>query len=327
MQDWELIGKFIKGEATVEEQLQVEQWLKADAANAALLADIKATWDSAGKINESLTIDKAKAWKSIQQKISEEEKVLPITRKARAYNAWILRVAAVLIVGLFATWFFLKVNNAPQLILVQTAKEKKTIVMPDSTIIYLNENSTLLYPEEFAANQRKVELTGEAFFEVTKNPDKPFIIGNENFNVKVLGTSFNVLAYDADEEATVSVVTGKVAFSDRSGNSVLLIKNETGILNKNKKQLNKFSSSNTNFLAWKNKKLEFNKTSFNDVCAALKKYFAIEIEVKDKNILNCTFTGYFEDPTLQNVLNVLEKTLELKTVIIDKKVEITGKGC
>ncbi len=327
MQDWELIGKYIKGEATLEEKEQFEQWLKAESSNASLFDEIKASWQTTGKINENLRINKAKAWAAIQEKIKEEEKVIPITRKAPAYNVWILRAAAVLIVGLFATWFMLKANKVPELILVQTTTDNKTLVMPDSTIIYLNKNSSLLYPKEFAANERKVELTGEAFFEVTKDPNKPFIIGNKNFDVKVLGTSFDVLAYDADKDVTVSVVTGKVAFSDKKGNSVLLIKNETGVLNKNENVLNKYATANNNFLLWKTKKLEFNKTAFADVCAILKKYFAVDIEVKDKNILNCTFTGYFEDPTLQDVLNILEKTLNVKTVVKQKNVEITGTGC
>ncbi|MBA2612344.1 MAG: FecR domain-containing protein [Bacteroidetes bacterium] len=327
MQDWELIGKYVKGEASQEERVTVEQWLKADKANESLFEEIKASWASAAKLNQHIKIDKAKAWNSIQQKIKEEEKIIPISRKAPAYNSWVLRAAAILIVGLFATWYGLKVNNKPDLILVQTTNETKTVVLPDSSIIILNENSRLIYPKEFAANERHVDLEGEAFFEVTKDPKKPFIIDNKHFDVKVLGTSFNVQAYEKDVEATVTVVTGKVAFTDKKGGSVLLIKDEVGTLNKTGHQLNKTNNLNSNFLSWKAKKLEFTNTNFSEVCAAIKKYFSVEIVVKDKNILNCTFTGYFENPKLPDVLKVLEKTLNIKTVVIEKNVEITGKGC
>jgi transmembrane sensor len=327
MQDWELIAKYIKDEATREEQLQVELWLKADDANAALLEDIKITWQNTGELNKSIKIDKAKAWASIQEKIKEEEKVIPISRKTPAYNNWILRAAAILIVGLFATWLFLKIGNKPELIMVQTLNEEKTILLPDSSTIILNENSTLIYPKEFAANERKVNLEGEAFFEITKNQARPFIIGNKSFDVKVLGTSFNVSAYEKDTTAVVTVVTGTVSFIDKNEYSELLTVGDVGVLNKRKQRIEKSANADINFLAWKTKKLEFSNTSFADVCKSLKKYFSVEIAIKDKAILNCTFTGFFEDPKLEDVLKVLEKTLNIKTVVNQKNVEITGKGC
>jgi len=326
MQDWELIAKYIKGEATQQEQGQLELWLKANSDNAVLFEEIKASWQNTAKLNQHIKIDKVKAWASIQEKIKEEQKVIPITRKAPAYNSWILRVAAILIVGLFATWFFLKTGK-PELIIVQTAKEAKTITLPDNSTIILNENSSLTYPKEFAANERNVSLEGEAFFEITKNPAKPFIIENKSFNVKVLGTSFNVLAYEKDTTAVVTVVTGTVSFIDENDYSELLTVGDVGVLNKRKQRIQKSTNADLNFMAWKTKKLEFTNTTFNEVCVSLKKYFSIDINVKDKAILNCTFTGFFEDPKLDDVLKVLEKTLNIKAVVNQKNVEITGKGC
>ncbi len=326
MQDWELIAKYIKGEALQQEREQVELWLKADSANAILMEEIKATWQNSEKLNQHIKIDKAKAWASIQEKIKEEEKIIPITRKAPAYNNWILRAAAILIVGLFATWFFLKTGK-PEMILVQTTTGSKTIKLPDNSIIILNENSSLSYPKEFSANERNVSLEGEAFFEITKNPAKPFIIRNKNFDVRVVGTSFNIAAYEQDTTAVVTVVTGTVSFIDKNEYSELLTVGETGVLNKRRQSIEKSTNADLNFMAWKTKKLEFTNTSFNDVCSSLKKYFSIDITVKDKAILNCTFTGFFEDPKLDDVLKVLEKTLNIKAVVTQKNVEITGKGC
>ncbi|MBA3683559.1 MAG: FecR domain-containing protein [Bacteroidetes bacterium] len=327
MQDWELIAKYIKGEATLEEQGQVELWLKADSANAVLLEDIKTTWQNTGKLNLDIKIDKAKAWASIQEKIKEEEKVIPMTRKAPVYNTWILRAAAVFIVGLFATWFFLKVGNKPEIIMVETFNERKTILLPDSSTIILNENSKLSYPKQFAANERKINLEGEAFFEIIKNPARPFVIGNKNFNVKVLGTSFNVLAYEKDSLTVVTVVTGTVSFTDKYEHSELLTIGDVGVLNKRKQRIERSVNSDLNFMAWRTKKLEFANSSIADICIALKKYFKREFIIKDKAILNCKFTGSFEDPKLADVLTVLEKTLNIKTVIKEKNVEITGTGC
>ncbi|MEO6304967.1 MAG: FecR domain-containing protein [Bacteroidia bacterium] len=327
MQDWELIGKYIREEATSEEREQLEQWLKANDENAALFAEVKAGWQNSAKINDHLKIDKVKAWNSIQQKIKEEQKIIPITRKPPVYNKWILRAAAILVVTLFVTWYGLKLGNKPELILVQTTNEAKTVVLPDNSTIILNENSTLIYPKQFATNERKVDLIGEAFFDIKRDPQHPFIIENKNFNIKVLGTSFDVMAYEKDSVAMVTVVTGTVSFVDNNGYSELLLKGDVGILSKNKQRIYRSINNDLNFMAWKTKKLEFANASIADVCAALKKYFNHEFIIKDKAILNCKFTGSFEDPKLVEVLTVLEKTLNVKTVIKKKNVEITGTGC
>ncbi|MBA3705772.1 MAG: FecR family protein [Bacteroidetes bacterium] len=324
----ELISKYIKGEITHDEKEIIERWIKADKDNAVLFNEIKTVWESTGKLNQQVKFDTHKAWESVQRKIkTEEQKNIFIAAKEINYTGWFLRIAAILIVGFFATWLVVKNNSEPELILVQTTNQEKMITLPDSTKILLNKNSKLTYPKEFAENIRQVDLEGEAFFEVTKNKEKPFIIKNKDFDVGVLGTSFDVLAYAETKEAIVTVVTGKVAFTAKNGTSVVLVKNEVGILNKSNRQLNKKAAFNPNFLAWKTKKLEFNNTDFLEVVQTLEKYFSKTIEVKENNILKCKFTGYFENPTLQEVLSVLEKTLLLKIIVNDKQIIISGAGC
>lgn len=327
MEGLELISKYIKGEITDDEKQQLESWLKADEANTTLFNEIKTAWEASGELTRNVTIDKQKAWENIQRKIKEEQKVISINTKKSDYKNWALRIAAILIVGLFSTWLVIKYNQPPELIFVQTTDQEKMVIMPDSTRILLNKNSRLIYPKEFAENSRNVDLEGEAFFEVTKNPDKPFIIKNKDFDIKILGTSFNVLAYDENKEDIVTVVTGKVAFTAKNGSSIVLVKDEVGVLTKSDQQLNKKANFNSNFLAWKTKKLEFNDTDFSEVIETLEKYFSKTIDVKENNILKCKFTGYFENPTLQEVLIVLEKTLMLKTEVNDKQIIITGAGC
>lgn len=327
MEDWELIIKYLKDEISEEERKTIEHWLNADAKNLLLFNEIKYTWNVSGSQHQPIKINKLKAWESIQQKIHVEEKVIPLTTKKSNYNTWILRVAAILVVGLFATWLALKLNSKPELIMVSTTSDQKMIVMPDGTNIILNKNSILSYSTEFDTDERKVILNGEAFFDVTKNPQKPFIIENKNFQVKVLGTSFDVMAYNSDEEAVVTVVTGKVAFSDKKGNSVLLVKDEVGKLNKTNQQLTKINNLNSNFLSWKTKKLEFNNATVYDVCESLKNYFSVQINVSDKSIYNCKFTGSYSNPKLEEVLKTLEITLNLKIAINGNQLVFSGKGC
>lgn len=327
MEDWELILKYIRKEVTVSEKETVEKWLVEDKANTELFAEIKNTWETSAKIEKPIKIDKTEAWRSIQEKIKEQSAAAVLKEDKTSNAAWFMRIAAVLVIASFSTWLFLQKSEKEVLITFKSGSESKMLVLSDCTHVFLNANSTFVYPEVFDAGTRNVSLSGEAFFEVTKDAKKPFIIKNKDFDVTVLGTSFNVSAYTGNADAVVTVVSGKVAFNDPQGNSLILIKNETGVLNKETKQIKKSPNADSNFLAWKTKKIEFRNTAFKDVCETLKKYFSIQIEIKNENILKCKFTGYFENPSLEEILSVLEKTLDVKALVNDKQVVLTGKGC
>lgn len=325
MKDWELILKYIRKEASEEERSDLEKWMNEDPSNRELFTEIKSTWDISGKLEKSIQIDKPAAWQSIQSKIKEESAVRRET--AKVFNMpWLVRIAAVLVIALFATWLFLD-SDKKEILLTTTGTEKKLILLSDCTRVFLNGNSSLTYPKEFESNERMVTLDGEAFFEVTKNAKKPFVIKNKNFDVKVLGTSFNVSAYEKDTDVVVTVASGTVSFNGQEGDAVVLVKDETGVLNKSKGRVNKMLNPDLNFLSWKTKKIEFRNTAFKEVCETLKKYFSVEIEIKDERILKCKFTGYFENPSLEQILSVLEKTLDVKAYLNNKQVVVTGKGC
>ena len=327
MGDWELITKQLRGEVSEDDKKAFDAWRKAKISHSTLFNEVKATWDSTGIINKNISIDKAKAWQSIQQKIAlENEKITSgFTKTSR--KVWIFRAAAVFVSALLATWFLIKNNVDKDLVIVQTQNNKQVVVLPDGSTVVLNSNSTLTYPKKFSAKERKVTLSGEGFFDVVKNPNQPYIIEHKDFNIKVLGTSFNVLAYKNDTQAVVTVVSGKVMFKAKQGNSVALSKDDVGILNKSKKQIEKTINSNLNFLTWKTKKIEFKNTNFKDVCETLKKHFSVNFSVKNPAIFNCKFTGYFENPTLDDVMTVLEKTLNINAEINGKEVFVDGAGC
>ena len=169
MKDQELILKYIKEEATPLERETLENWLLESDANKLVFTELKKTWDTAGKLDQRLAIDKPKAWQSIQQKIVQEQSNTVSGTKKSFNTTWLLRIAATLIVSLFAAWFFLTKNEKENLVTLKTEATKKMIVLADCTRVFLNTNSSLVYPEDFTSDERKVILTGEAFFEVKRN--------------------------------------------------------------------------------------------------------------------------------------------------------------
>lgn len=327
MENWDIIVKHLNNEATAAEKQELEAWLKKDMANAALYEEIKLSWQKSGETLADDDFDVAAGWESVQEKIKQEDNVIPITGRNSGLK-WVLRIAAVLVISLFSLWYYNNSNAIPEQMLAQTQDASQEVTLPDGSKVWLNANSKLTYPKEFIGTDREVKLEGEAFFDVVKDPAHPFIIENKDFEVKVLGTSFNVMGYTNSNEVLVTVVTGTVAFKATTGaQQVILTKDETGTLNKANHMVTESSNSNINFMAWKTRKLRFNNESIKQVCDALKKHFSIDVIVEDKTIYNCKFTGSFDEPKLQDVLKTMEAALNIKVQTNQNRVTISGKGC
>jgi ferric-dicitrate binding protein FerR (iron transport regulator) len=198
----------------------------------------------------------------------------------------------------------------------------KTFMLPDSSKVYLNHSSRLVY-----VSQRKVTLAGEAFFEVQHNPAVKFHIQTETAEITVLGTSFNVHARDR-KKMQVSVYTGMVALYGRNGNGkeITLSPGMTGTLEPNGK-ISVKQEEDLNLLSWKENVLSFNNTPLSQVKDILQRHFNVSIELTDAALGNCTFTGTFKKPELQKILNIIGATLNIQYEYKDGTYLFTGKGC
>ena len=204
--------------------------------------------------------------------------------------------------------------------------QKLTVKLPDGTVIKLNAGSKLIYPQEFTGNERNVSLYGEAFFEVVKNPDKPFVISTEGLKTKVLGTSFNVRSYPEEAEIKVAVLTGKVEISATNGNSSVLLPAEMGIFEKDKTSI---SIDNYDFrkeIAWKDGVLYFEKDDFKTVIRKLEMWYGVKLEVEKGFEFKGLYSGEFRNnKPLEMVLEGISFTsgfnyqIEAGTVTITKK--------
>jgi len=241
---------------------------------------------------------------------------------------------AAAIIGLVATsliWFATQnvVETIPVLAIVETgAEEQKELTLPDGSVVLLNENSRLVYVKDFAV--REVNLEGEAFFEVTKQNGQSFEIKTKTTKTRVLGTSFNVRAYE-EMPVEVAVVTGKVAvesISAEAKTAVTLLPNEGVIYDAIANKMEKNKQTSNNSLAWKTQELVFDNMALGNVLETLERYFEVEIE-SDSKILNCHYTGTFKSPKLDEVFNTIAFTfptdLEIKKV--DGKYILIGQGC
>lgn len=235
----------------------------------------------------------------------------------------------ILIVG--ATLFFktlLQDHQQPEVV-QQIAKradygQKKTVTLPDGSVVKLNAGSELRFAEHFTTSKRHVELSGEAFFDITRDETRPFVINSGEVDVRVLGTSFVVKSYPEESEIMVAVRSGKVEVVDPlNKENLLLVKDEIAIYERGSKRLNRgIVHDQESFFGWMNQDLVFDDYDFDEIITILKRWYGIDFQIDKKMETSKRITAKFENPTLRTVLTSLSIAYEFEFEINKKTVII-----
>lgn len=337
---WELLAKYLQGEASEQEKALLFAWMQEHPDNKALFDNLRKVWKAVDLPADTYTPDVEKGWQKFQSNAGisrnntakEEIDSMAWQPEAKTIRfqpwAFISRVAAVLLV-LAGIVYVVKVShkNNSALVTFTTQQQKQAFYLPDSSRIVLNKYSSLTYDPDFNEKGRVVNLTGEAFFEVRKAAGKTFTIYSGNTQTQVLGTSFTVRTHEGITE--VQVVTGKVAFStkDTPESSRVLLTPGLKAVETGNGQISQSEITDENFLAWKDNNLTFNNTSMKEVVATLRHYFGVPIEVTDPRLLECRFTGTYEKPELQEIIDVLVVSVDLTYSHKDGQYIFVGPGC
>ncbi|MBN2820026.1 MAG: FecR domain-containing protein [Bacteroidales bacterium] len=312
---YNLITKILSESASEDEKRIFDNWLQENPDNKKEFDSIRVLWIKLNSQYKSINFDKEKAKTRIIEREFIRQSTIKLHRTYRliAYAASI----AVLIVGLT---FLINKQETNKYISYYAGNEVKKVVLSDNSQIWLNKNARLNAPKQFKRNQRKVILSGEAFFEVTPNKESPFKVQTNKLRVKVLGTSFNILN-DKDMNTSVSVETGLVSVSNSQNpfKKELLAPGFTAIYNYSENSLTKKVTSNLNFMAWKTKKLVFFETPIQQVCKDLSKYYGTEIgtSIADTNL---KLSGSFYNEKLPDIIETIELTLDIKSEIQNEQI-------
>jgi ferric-dicitrate binding protein FerR (iron transport regulator) len=236
---------------------------------------------------------------------------------------------------------------------------KAEITLADGTNIVLNSGSELTYPEFFVADKREVKLSGEAYFDVERDEERPFIIKTKDIKVKVLGTSFNVKAYPEDETVETFVESGKVEVEltnvSVQQKKIFLTRNEKAVFTKGTNQLAvEDDSSNEDIaepkidnvpvvkrkpqllisvdnnseeeLAWKEERFIFKNEPMESLIIKLERWYGVDIELNKKGLTEYHFTGTFERETIEEVMNVIAFSIPIRWKKEHKKILIYSKN-
>ena len=300
-----LIYKDLAKEISSDEKLLLEAWVNADVDNRLLVEQLKLIWDNA-EVDElglsAVDVDLDVEFNFLQQRLeADEREVKTVTsdkipeEKTKMIKIsprfWGTAAGFALLIGM--TWFFSsQYSNDKDFAEIQTGDEAKEILLADGTQIHMNANSSLKYPKTFNGEMREVEFSGEAFFEVAKDPRHPFIIQTPYEEVTVLGTSFNVRAYENEPNSEIAVCTGSVKVN--SGlTSAILEPNDKAIVDHSSKTMGVEKTESLNELAWYTKSIRFNNTPLSVVFSDLEDFYHVTIKVANASILNCPYTDSF----------------------------------
>lgn len=330
---WDLIAKYYSNECTQHEINDLLQWKNESIDNQILLNQVKEDLEIIN-LNESMSkINVDSAWEKLRDRIREDEQNVQIIEEKNRILTFpaILKYAAVIIllisVGFFSTKVYQNIfNNGKMMEYVSLNDMSKEIVLPDGSTVILNANSKISYPNVFASNERRIKLEGEAFFDVTKNPDMPFIIEVNDAEVKVLGTSFNVNSIILEHKIEVFVETGLVQLSRKTNiNEKILIKpGNVGIMSNDK--LIKEKNYNRNIVAWKTKEIIFYEDNMKNVIETLNNAYNSDITCESQDILNLRYTSTFRDQDIDSILNVICLTFDLKIEIENNRIFLIKHG-
>jgi len=355
---WELLAKIKSGEATPEEQLELNQHLARSPEDQELVQAMDAFWEipvpvtgvpAESEINNT--------WNAFRHKIAPADLSVAAPEPAgrvRHILKIVSAIAAVLLLTMGGWWLWnSRSATVPGQINSVSTKygSKSKIEMPDGTQVWLNVGSNIRYDENYGKENREITLTGEAFFEVVHNEKKPFIIHTPKMNVKVLGTVFNVKAYPNDEVTEAALIKGsiEVTFPNRPQEKLILKPSDkitivnkelpdskTGFEQNSDKEKPAIVVSRVSYqvadsavaeTAWVNNKLIFRSKTFEELAKDMERWFNVTVRVQDSAILQKKFTGIFSNESITDALYALSLSSPFdykfnkasNTVIIYKK--------
>lgn len=340
----DLIISFLSGNISVEDNQKLERLLKSNPEYRALFDEMKLSWDASGiSLSDISPANTQKPWEKLKESIENSEDSFIDKNSLKIRLLKVFRTAAVwllLIAGSsFVTWKFFGTasqKDSSSCIITTPLGSRTQIILPDGTEVWLNAGTSLKYPEKFSPDQRDIYLTGEAFFKVVTNKNWPFVVHTPDLDIRALGTSFNVKAYQSEKVVTTTLIEGivKLENKQRDFHYTLQPKQELVFLREPEKQKDaiaqienredvKVVESNKDAViknevntivstSWKDKRWIVNGEPVENFAVLLERKYDMKINIVSEELKQFKFSGTIENETLEQVLDFLRYTIPVK---------------
>ncbi len=332
-----LITKVISLEASAAEKEELQRWTAASEVNQACFNDFVVLWEKTGEFRSSHNVEQG--LQALKGRISFDKSrtdyEMPISCKMASLTLPQKIAASFILLACVITCLYLLKEPAPMQYKTMEMPfgKKGTLRLSDGSVLQVNSGTKISFPVKFDDDKRILKIDGEAFFEIAKDTNRPFVIESGNLVVQVLGTSFNLKSYKDDHTMELGVRTGSVSVTNKTKNNTKLaniIYLEPGELISINNLENTFEKKKANIdliMSWTHEKLVFDHKNLYEVTQMLERWYNIPIHLKDETLKGCVFRGEFQNENLQNILEALKFSIGIEYQLTDKEVFISGKGC
>ena len=321
-----LIIRLFSGEADQVEKKKIEEWLGESAVNKKLYADLREIWLSAGIQNNADNYHLEEAILKFRGQINKNKFQL----KKQFHLQHFLKYAAILIMALALPFsYYLGTRKAQTDNSTTTIScafgDKSSIVLPDSSRVWLNSGSKLTFNSSFKSRARNVILEGEAFFSVSKDKEHPFRVKTKDIDIEVLGTKFNVKAYPDENNVSTTLLEGSLEISSKTQRT-RIDPGQRLVFNKENKKMAllnvKDTSSDTE---WKEGRLAFRNESLDELAPKLRRWFDVDIVFTDEKVKQRRFTGVLERESILEVISYFDLSKYVECRIQGNKIIIRSE--
>lgn len=329
----ELIGKYLAGEASREEMEVVDGWRGENESNQQYFSQFQTIFARAATVRQNLQFDQDAAWNKVRARLKQTHgKVVNLQPEPPAVgSAWgiLWKVAAsillVAVVGFFAYQNLQSPDDAAVPLQMTAEKKIVTDTLPDGSEVVLNKKTQLTYAYNSRKKQHHVKLKGEAYFSMAHEAEKNFVVDVGGVFIRDIGTSFNVKAYPNSNTIEVVVEEGEVIFYTETDSGLTLKANGKGIYDKVTKKFS-VDQPEANVTAYKTRYFVFSGTTLAEVARQLNAVYDRKVIVSEA-IQGCQLTVDFDNDSLENIVDVISQTLQLKIHDTAQGILLEGTTC
>lgn len=325
--DW--ITGYLTNSLTPEEMQSLQEWLNASEENRKYFSDMQEVWIAASDEADNIVFNKERAYQLFLKQTEATTRQNINKHKFFQLRPWMYAAAMIIVVFICGTIAFqsgkrVLRNQLAQITIEAPYGSKTKLYLPDGTLVWLNAGSKMSYAQDFGINERLLDLSGEAYFEVTKNKHIPFKVHTDELDVKVLGTKFNFRNYKDDLEAKVCLLEGKVALNTRQKETILH-PDQQALLDKKTGKLSVSGTKAAYSAEWKNDRLYFDEVLLSDIIKELERSYDVKITVADDTLNTVRFYGNFRkrEQSIQEIMSVLSSTDKMAYTMNGKNIVIT----
>ncbi|MBK6905181.1 MAG: FecR domain-containing protein [Saprospirales bacterium] len=323
---FQLIARYLSGNAADQEVKLLEDWVLSSPENKEQFNAFKKAWMLSGIKNQALGIDAEKEWQATAGLLFPEAKTVSLEVRPQRRIGFYLRAAAAAIVLVIAgVWVFQYLNRGRSM---EFATENAIADnrLPDGSQVAMNQYSLVKFSPKADKKYRRVELAGDAFFEVQRDTARPFVITAQDIEIEVLGTAFYVDAREDQPQIQVIVQSGTVSVSAGT-QQVILSADEIAIYDKATGALTERANDDLNYMAWRTGVLVFETADLESVVFDLNRRFHSNISIANPELRSCEITATYEQDSLEAIVKIIERTLGLKAEINGQDIVFSGQGC